>query len=184
MAPFMGVLGMYVHLCTNYRLLASTMWTRELYIYFANYFSPYWHVSLNIYGCQIANIGHNILILHGHTDLIMVHTCIKTKPTTPLFHLIAIYVVETNMPTKWHIYVIYLMGVYRDVHRCTTYEVPSINHAARNTRVPSYFANEITWLLQHLWHISVIYFMYGLNVLFTLQRTHIGKHIYIIYTSL
>ena len=54
---------------------------------------------------QLANTA---LILY----VILLLICARTKPpATFTSHVIAIYVTETNMPTKLHIYAIHLMGI-------------------------------------------------------------------------
>ena len=78
--------------------------------------------------------SHNqhIKWLYGPNILLM---CAKTQPTAiNTSHVIAKYVLETNMPIKLGIYTKYLIDSYgRSIHMCATYEVTSINHVTVST---------------------------------------------------
>ena len=94
--------------------------------------------TYNIYGLTVhkakANIGNTTLILCWHKELILVHLCVKTQPTTYLSHFIAKHVPEMNMPAKLHINATYLMDLYEGfMCLCATYEVTSFNIVTRST---------------------------------------------------
>ena len=61
-------------------------------------------------------------MLYGYIDPTFLHRCATTQPTaTHTFHVIAKYVLETNMPTKLGIYAKCSIGLYG---RCIHIYVP------------------------------------------------------------
>ena len=87
-----------------------------LYRAFNTELAPCRHILLKYY-CHIAYVSHNqpnewayrpnILHIHSKTQLIAIHSC----------HVIAKYVLETNIPSKSGIYAKYLIDVYgRCIH--------------------------------------------------------------------
>ena len=56
-------------------------------------------ISLNKYGCQIANMNHTAIMLHEHTDSEFLHMCAKRQETPKsASHIIAMYVPAANIP--------------------------------------------------------------------------------------
>ena len=61
-------------------------------------------MSLNKYGCYIANMNHWAIILYRHIDPTFVYISIKMQPTSlHTAYIIAKYVPKTKMPVKCHI---------------------------------------------------------------------------------
>ena len=132
---FRGIHKRCICICVTYiRSLASIMWPGWLYTCLCNYISSYWHISLNKYDYHIANASHSAHILYKQINTTLVHICAKTQPNaTSNSHVTAIYVPETNMPAKFHIYAIYLKGIYREyVYVCARHEVSGVNNFIRN----------------------------------------------------
>ena len=66
---------------------------------------------------------------------------------------------ETNVPVKFHIYAIYVVGIHGDVNIYAAYDVTGINHVRRNT---VYILNKLHFMLlpyiteQYAYHITSI----------------------------
>ena len=57
------------------------------------------------YHCYISNMSQTAIMSNGNTDQSVLHTCAKTKTTAiSTSHVIVMYVPETNMLLKCHIY--------------------------------------------------------------------------------
>ena len=68
-----------------------------------------WHIWLNKYSCYIANVCHTANMWNGHRPNIFAHKCQNsTICNTPFYHVIAKYVLETNIPTTLGICAIYV----------------------------------------------------------------------------
>ena len=59
-------------------------------------------ISMNIFGCHIANISHAAIMLNGHIDptLLQISTKMQSTVAGTFSHIIAKYVLETNMPSN------------------------------------------------------------------------------------
>ena len=72
-------------------------------LYRAPYIVLAWcsHMSLNKYDYHIAYASHTTNILNRHKDPTLLYICALTQPSAiHTSHVIAKYVLETNMPTK------------------------------------------------------------------------------------
>ena len=103
---------MCVYFCTIFEVTDIIHVTRSTVHILCKYMSCYWHISLKRYGHHITNICHTALILYRQIDVTMVHICASIQATIYTWHVTLIYVPETNMPNKLHIYVTYLKGIY------------------------------------------------------------------------
>ena len=63
---------------------------------------------MNKYGCHIHNIAHTVNTLNGNKDSAFLHIYAKTQLTTTYTsHVIAKHVLDTKIPSKLDICVIY-----------------------------------------------------------------------------
>ena len=77
-------------------------------------------------------------MLNGHIHPTFLHTNAKVQPTeTPTLHVIALFVPETNDPTKlecvrhiWKAFDRHVCGTY--VHMCAIYEFTHMHHVTKS----------------------------------------------------
>ena len=103
--------------CSNICLtqVTSTNYVTRNTVHISTKYIPhYWHISPNKYGCYIAVKHHTALIVYGHIDQILMHTCVKTQLNgTATSHAIAIYMCVTiKYVHNLHMYAISFMAIF------------------------------------------------------------------------
>ena len=101
---------MYIYV-PNMNSPGSTKWPGTQYTYFSSYISCYSHTTEQIWlpHCKYLSI---CCILYWHKGATLVHIYAKTQPNTYLLCVIVLFIPESNMSARLHIYVIYLKGIY------------------------------------------------------------------------
>ena len=115
---YMGNICAYIfHTCHQNQLC-----NQEDYIFFTNYISCNWHITLKIIATKLQiKLSHSYFVLA--IDKTVACICSKSQlPTTSALHIITIHVLEINIPIKLQIYGMYLMGIYnRYAYMCPTW---------------------------------------------------------------
>ena len=128
------------------------------------------NMSLNKYGCTIANMSHTASMLYGHIEPTLLHKCALTQATAIFTsHVIAMYV-----PVKFHLYAKYTNLIMCTWHSCVSinksYECTAINNVTRSTGIHfTLLAYAPKQCLPHCIHMphcttTVVYIIYRFHI--------------------
>ena len=85
-------------------------------------------MSLIKYACYIANIIHTTIMLNEHTNPAFLCIYTKIQPTvTNTSHIIGEYVLETDLPLKYHIYTTYVSYFMCRYQTTVSVYIPHVN---------------------------------------------------------
>ena len=113
--------------------------------------APCRHILLNKYDCHIAYTSHTSNIVNGYIHPTFLQICAKTQPTAiHTSHVIAKYVLETNVSTKLSIDALYAKYLIDLCGRCLYIYVPYMK-SPKSTMWQWALYTYLTYITEQIW---------------------------------